>query len=115
MQPIHWQVPELSGILEGTLTQFDERLSNRGYWLWPLEMLVGAAGDAFKPCVSDTDPMTPIASLNGAWEAAKRKHRGNVKHAGMIPASVAHAFGYAIAADPNTEGCSPARSARRSQ
>jgi integrase len=38
---------------------------------------IGAAGDAFAPCVSETDSLTPIGSIKEAWEAAKR--RANVK------------------------------------
>ena len=40
---------------------------------------VGASGDAFTPCVSETDPMTPIGSLKEAWESAKSKKRANVR------------------------------------
>jgi len=46
--------------------------------IFPTER-VGAAGDAFTPHVSETDPMTPIGSLKEAWESAKSKKRANVK------------------------------------
>lgn len=42
---------------------------------------VGAAGDAFTPCVSETDLLTPIGSIKEAWETAKR--RANVKATGF--------------------------------
>lgn len=46
--------------------------------LFPTER-VGAAGDVFAPCVTETDPLTPIASIKEAWETAKSNQRANVK------------------------------------
>lgn len=40
---------------------------------------VGAAGDEFTPCATETDPKTPVGSLKEAWETAKGEKRANVK------------------------------------
>jgi len=40
---------------------------------------VGAAGDAFDPCVRKTDPETPVGSLKEAWESAKRRTKVQVR------------------------------------
>lgn len=62
------------------LTFWSESFPNREpeHAVFPTER-VGAGGDAFTPCVSETDPLTPIGSLKEAWEAAKSKRRANVK------------------------------------
>lgn len=62
------------------LTFWAEFFPNREpeHALFPTER-VGAAGDTFTPCVTETDPLTPIGSLKEAWEAAKSKRRANVK------------------------------------
>lgn len=42
------------------------------HYVFPTEKC-GAAGDAFRPCVYATDPMTPIGDWKEAWEAAKER------------------------------------------
>src|SRR6516162_6635081 len=58
------------------LTFWSESFPDRkpDHAVFPTER-VGAGGDAFTPCVADTDPETPIRSLKEAWESAKSKRR----------------------------------------
>jgi integrase len=57
-------------VLEFWASNFPDRLP--AHHVFPSERY-GAAGDGFKACAYDTDPLKPIGRWKEAWEAAKKR------------------------------------------